>query len=572
MLGVGIRPTSGELARKLEVSPEKTVEVVRVLEGSPAYLMGLRAGAVISKIDGKTASRDQFLEIMLSKKPGEEVSITYLSPSEDGTRVTVTAQGHLVEWKGEAAAPGRETRPAVPLKPLKPKPETKPAGAPVKLGVTVRQEDDFRLLVTEVVPGGNAAEAGVRVGDIITAVGENKVRTIDGLKDVLKKLAAGEENTIEYKRGESTITATMVFAREGKSPRLVRVTETAGGPPAVAEEPEEPQERKPAFLGVSPEEGEKGLVIAEVVEASSAAQMGLREGDVILSVNGKDMRRIDDLRRILRALHAGDKIAITLLRDGKEMVIGGTLGARPESRRTAPGPAPSAGSSAAAKASGGDESGGAAPARAIASAAGGEPRAGALGILAVTEAGRVWVDEILPASAAGDAGVRAGDRILRVGARSVDGFDALSEALEGSRSGDRLVLSVEREGAVLQMPVTLRPLPSFALRRAEPAAATIATAALMVEPAAGGAPFLGIEVEELSEVGKLVVVSVDQGGPAERAGVKAGDELLTLQGKVLRRLDGMRSEFTSLRAGDRIELGVRRGDRQVSIAVTLGSR
>ena len=73
------------------------------------------------------------------------------------------------------------------------------------------------------------------------------------------------------------------------------------------------------------------------------------------------------------------------------------------------------------------------------------------------DAGGVRVARVLPGSAAATAGVRDGDRIVRVDGREVTGLKDARGAVAGVKSGDRVELGVRRggrEGAVLSLSVT----------------------------------------------------------------------------------------------------------------------
>ena len=81
---------------------------------------------------------------------------------------------------------------------------------------------------------------------------------------------------------------------------------------------------------------------------------------------------------------------------------------------------------------------------------------------------------------------------------------------------------------------------------------------------------LGVELEELIDHGRIIVRAVDKGGPAAQAGMKAGDEVLSIGDRKVRTLDGVRDLLAERRAGDELQFRVKRGDDELTLTVTLG--
>jgi len=63
----------------------------------------------------------------------------------------------------------------------------------------------------------------------------------------------------------------------------------------------------------------KGILIQQVMEDGAAAEVGLKEGDVILKINGKEVNEPNELQSYIAAKRAGDKVSLTIFRDKKEM-------------------------------------------------------------------------------------------------------------------------------------------------------------------------------------------------------------------------------------------------------------
>jgi serine protease Do len=76
-------------------------------------------------------------------------------------------------------------------------------------------------------------------------------------------------------------------------------------------------------LGVNPDEP-AGVIVASVTPNSPAAKAGLKPGDVILSADGKPVKTVHDLPRLVAAMPPGQKLEMTLRRSGKEMNVAAT--------------------------------------------------------------------------------------------------------------------------------------------------------------------------------------------------------------------------------------------------------
>ena len=177
------------------------------------------------------------------------------------------------------------------------------------LGVTIQNVDEKSAkalglpaaegaLIGDVLPGNPAAKAGIRPGDVITALNGEKVRSSD---DLLRKVAAikpGGKALLSIWRSGATKEISVVVAERG--------TETeAGGKGSEAQ--------SLAMLGirvrpVSPDEAARlrldaarGMLVLEVENGKAADDAGMRPGDVILGVNGTPVNTEKELEDIVAA-------------------------------------------------------------------------------------------------------------------------------------------------------------------------------------------------------------------------------------------------------------------------------
>jgi len=86
-----------------------------------------------------------------------------------------------------------------------------------------------------------------------------------------------------------------------------------------------------AWLGITyvarPQDG--AVVIQEVRRRTPAAKAGLEPGDVIVAIGARKVRRSEDVARTMRTMRAGDRLALTIVRQGKTQQIATRLAEMP---------------------------------------------------------------------------------------------------------------------------------------------------------------------------------------------------------------------------------------------------
>lgn len=74
-------------------------------------------------------------------------------------------------------------------------------------------------------------------------------------------------------------------------------------------------------LGIWVQAGEPGLFVQSVDPDTAAEAAGVRAGDYIVAAQGQEMHTNQDLFRVRRTLYVGDKLMLTLLRDGETLEV-----------------------------------------------------------------------------------------------------------------------------------------------------------------------------------------------------------------------------------------------------------
>lgn len=169
-------------------------------------------------------------------------------------------------------------------------------------------------LVANVEPGSAADRAGVKQGDVILDVDgravsdSNELRnaissTAPGTTVALRVVRDGKEQTIKATLGELTAKKESLDARNGDG--------QSGGAFGMSVEPLTSENLRELDLP----RGTTGVVVTDVDPDGQAASSGVRPGDVIQKVNGKDVSTVSDLKAALNA--ASNKPALVLVNRDK---------------------------------------------------------------------------------------------------------------------------------------------------------------------------------------------------------------------------------------------------------------
>ena len=181
----------------------------------------------------------------------------------------------------------------------------------------------------------------------------------------------------------------------------------------------------------------RGALIARVMDGSPAQAGGIQDEDIIVRFNGEEISRAGELPHWVGRTPVGEAAEVVVFRGGKEVTLEVVLGELPEDPRVA-------------------SSGG----------SGGVDRQTALGItvrdVASSRQSDLDIDggaEVVSVSGvAEEAGLQAGDVVLRMKGRIIDSADTLREVAEAAEAGDVIpVLVLRQQGnAARRTYITLR--------------------------------------------------------------------------------------------------------------------
>ena len=159
--------------------------------------------------------------------------------------------------------------------------------------------------VSEVLPGSAAEKAGIKAGDVITAMNRQKISSFAEMRAKIATTGAGKEIELTY-------------LRDGKS-QDVNVTLQAGDGKTAGASKIELQALDGAELSDYNSKGVKGVEIGKVQPNSLAAQRGLKAGDIIIGVNRQAVKNTQDLRKVLEDKPSA--VALNILRGNSNFYL-----------------------------------------------------------------------------------------------------------------------------------------------------------------------------------------------------------------------------------------------------------
>ena len=189
-LGVVIQEVTADLAESFGLDRPRGALIAQVQADSPAARAGLQAADVILLFDGKPVENSGDLPRMVGMaKPGARIPLQVWRKGRAQELLVV-----LGELPGEETLAGKSgktySRGGLALSELT-------ADQRRELGI------DHGLLVEEVT--GDAARAGIRVGDVILAVNNGKVATVEAFRKAIGAVSKGKSAAILVRRGEGSL-------------------------------------------------------------------------------------------------------------------------------------------------------------------------------------------------------------------------------------------------------------------------------------------------------------------------------------------------------------------------------
>jgi serine protease Do len=175
---------------------------------------------------------------------------------------------------------------------------------------------NYGVIISDVVPGGPAETAGVRIGDILLSIDGRHADSLPYVAFHTLSRSAGEKIRFEVLRGSTQIGLDITLKEHPHEMDQV----------STLADPEKSLVSQLGILGVEIDKNIASMIqdlrdpYGIIVAARAAGAVGeipLTTGDVIRSFNGEPMTTLDRLRAALKALPPNAPIVLQIQREGK---------------------------------------------------------------------------------------------------------------------------------------------------------------------------------------------------------------------------------------------------------------
>ena len=248
----------------------------------------------------------------------------------DAQRRLEDAAREVAELSGDAAAAGHRG-----FEIFLPGPRRAMLG--VNLGGT--EPDGGGVRVEGVSPGGPAAEAGVKAGDVIVAIQSKPVATGRELVKAMEAVEPGQKVALELRRDGKPVKLSVearpldrvIMAGPGMMMPGLPAMPPMHGMDIVKDTHWLLDEWGDAELvTLTPGLGryfgaDKGVLVAHAPQGSG---FGLQDGDVIVAIGGREPQSGRHAMRILRSYQPGESVELRILRDRRAQTLNAKVPAR----------------------------------------------------------------------------------------------------------------------------------------------------------------------------------------------------------------------------------------------------
>ncbi len=183
---------------------------------------------------------------------------------------------------------------------------------------------EYGIPVTRIIKGGGAEKAGLKEEDIILSINGTPMKSGEDLIGKVSELSVGSTAKVEVDRQGKRMTFDVTI---GDRVAVLAESDSMFGPPRKGQDEVLPSAPSSARFGIgivnlgdgeAEEMGLKdtkgGVRVTRVEPDSFAAEIGIAERDIIVSINRQPVASVDDVKRLQGTMKPGDAVAFRVMR------------------------------------------------------------------------------------------------------------------------------------------------------------------------------------------------------------------------------------------------------------------
>jgi serine protease Do len=175
-----------------------------------------------------------------------------------------------------------------------------------ELARTLGAPDPRGVVIVDIRHDGPAARAGIRTGDVLTAIDGRRVESTPRLTRAIGALRPGRTVSVALWRREREMVLSVRLDEEPDDDEVGSI-----------------RWRSQALFGagVAAITSDMGVVVADVDPGGPAERAGIRRFDIIREVNGRAIRSVSDFNQVLGAFTAESRVAVLLQRGATSFYV-----------------------------------------------------------------------------------------------------------------------------------------------------------------------------------------------------------------------------------------------------------
>ena len=177
--------------------------------------------------------------------------------------------------------------------------------------------DGKGVLVNEVFADNPADQAGLKSGDIITRIGNERLESPNQLSRVVAGFSPGEIVLVQVIRDGVSLELPVLLGVKKEKPVVVSLLPTAAEVDLGIDVSPITEELAEQFSL----DQTTGILVVRVVQGSAAYAEGLRKGDIIQEVNRVEVPTMREFRRLLEQVQPSETILLRILRESKAFFV-----------------------------------------------------------------------------------------------------------------------------------------------------------------------------------------------------------------------------------------------------------